>query len=385
MIVTNSDVRIIKGHGTPPDLEDGDIVFDLDGKVWTNDDDGNKIVVADKAGLTDPMVFAPTITVPPLEDTEATISITYLYYSQSGIPKNHVSTDWEVIKTSDNSVVFSSNTTGDNLTSVTITGLETDTEYKIRSKVNMETVSSGWGEVIVTTAVSFVPRFDLFNDGKTKALWLCENDGSDMGGVYDFTEMNGATYATISNKIAQDNVADDNTYFSADSPILDSDTPMTLSALIYPIRTDARIFIGTQGLRSSSEGSGYGFGYNYGATVATTDANTSDSNKAVLELGLVYAKSAGIAKRVYLPLNTWSHVLMTYDGNTFKVFLDGVKLSEDSYSNGFLSYYNFVSGYLQSYDSEYPLNGMGYYSDNIRLMDRGVTDDEALIIYNEDK
>ena len=53
MTETSNIARVIKGRGTPPDLEAGDIVFDYTGKIWTNDENGQKIIVADLSTTVD--------------------------------------------------------------------------------------------------------------------------------------------------------------------------------------------------------------------------------------------------------------------------------------------------------------------------------------------
>ena len=70
---------------------------------------------------------------------------------------NHISTDYRVVKVSDNSVVFESlNNTADK-TSIQITGLEKTTEYKFMLRYNSDSYgSSSWVEVLGTTLDIYV-------------------------------------------------------------------------------------------------------------------------------------------------------------------------------------------------------------------------------------
>ena len=70
---------------------------------------------------------------------------------------NHVSTDWEIRKVSDNSVAWSSIGDTVNKTSITASGLDVLTQYKVRVKYNSDLYgSSNWIEVTGTTVNIYV-------------------------------------------------------------------------------------------------------------------------------------------------------------------------------------------------------------------------------------
>ena len=70
---------------------------------------------------------------------------------------NHISTDWEIRKVSDNSVAWSSIGDTVNKTSITASGLEVLTQYKIRVRYNSSVYgSSDWIEVVGTTLDIYV-------------------------------------------------------------------------------------------------------------------------------------------------------------------------------------------------------------------------------------
>ena len=70
---------------------------------------------------------------------------------------NHVSTDWEIRKVSDNSVAWSSIGDTVNKTSITANGLDILTQYKVRVKYNSDLYgSSNWVEVVGTTLDIYV-------------------------------------------------------------------------------------------------------------------------------------------------------------------------------------------------------------------------------------
>ena len=70
---------------------------------------------------------------------------------------NHISSDWEIRKVSDNSLIWSSIGDTTNKTSISASGLEILTQYKVRVKYNSDLYgSSSWVEVIGTTLNIYV-------------------------------------------------------------------------------------------------------------------------------------------------------------------------------------------------------------------------------------
>ena len=79
---------------------------------------------------------------------------------------NHTSTDWEIRKVSDNSVAWSSIGDTVNKTSITASGLDVLTQYKIRVKYNSDLYgSSNWIEVTRTTLNVYVENPTITVEG----------------------------------------------------------------------------------------------------------------------------------------------------------------------------------------------------------------------------
>ena len=87
--------------------------------------------------------------------------ITTSAFSVTGDTDTHESTDWEVVRTSDSVVVFSSTGDTSNLTSITVTTSldEGSEEYEFRARHNGATFgASTFGSTTATTAASFAPE-----------------------------------------------------------------------------------------------------------------------------------------------------------------------------------------------------------------------------------
>jgi len=94
--------------------------------------------------------------------------ITTSAFSVTGDTDTHESTDWEVVRTSDSVVVFSSTGDTSNLTSITVTTpLDVSEEYEFRARHNGATFgASSFGSTTATTAAVFYAPTTLGESGK---------------------------------------------------------------------------------------------------------------------------------------------------------------------------------------------------------------------------
>ncbi len=144
-------------------------------RVRYTDDDGNVSDFSDATEFTtaDTFVDTPTISVsgsPSNISPQPTISTSA--FSVTNGSDTHVSTDWEVIETATNNVVFESANDASNLTSIDLPvgTLDTNTEYKFRARHRGSSLgASAYGEVIETTADIFTeqPTITSPTDGET--------------------------------------------------------------------------------------------------------------------------------------------------------------------------------------------------------------------------
>jgi hypothetical protein len=144
-------------------------------RVRYTDNDGNVSDFSDATEFTtvDTFIDTPTVSVSGSPDNitrEPTISTSA--FSVTNGSDTHVSTDWEVIETATNNVVFESANDSSNLTSIDLPAgtLDTNSEYKFRARHRGSSLgASAFGEVIETTADIFTdqPTITSPTDGET--------------------------------------------------------------------------------------------------------------------------------------------------------------------------------------------------------------------------
>ena len=147
------------------DPSNGMVVFDTDrGKFFLyNGSNWEQIISKDEV-----LIETPTITVEGApSDVPENPTISTSAFTVTIVADSHESTDWEIRRTSNNEVVFTSLNDINNLTSITIPEdvLEVSTEYEFRARHRSATdFVSNFGTTTANTAASF---FNLTSFGES--------------------------------------------------------------------------------------------------------------------------------------------------------------------------------------------------------------------------
>lgn len=188
--------------------------------------------------------------------------------------------------------------------------------------------------------------------------WPGEGDGTDIQGGNSVSFSGSGTFAA--GEVGQAFSFDGSGYATAGNPdsLRLTGTAVSIDAWVNPASNGSTVFIA-------------------GKTASSFNDYVLFLNNGILEGGI---KTAGVEHFIAdytLPTNTWTHVALTYDGTTLKIFANGVIVASDS-----------VSGNLDGSNSEFAIGGRsgeGFLNgsvDEVEVFDRALTDDEVIAIYH---
>lgn len=212
---------------------------------------------------------------------------------------------------------------------------------------------------MIINSFIFAPASTLWNN--LIAYWTGDNTPNDSLGTYNGTLINGATYATgkINNGFSLDGVND---YISV-SPSLGSSFTSPSNSHSYSFWAYPNVLSENKTIISNGNSG-------MGTIVAFGGANIYIFYAGV---GGLYNAGGGFS------INTWYHIVITYNGGVFKMYKNGSLFSTSSvitWTDGVGTSNTYIGSYL---------NGSGLYNgtiDELGAWSRALTATEVTEIYN---